>query len=52
MKGRLLTSDTFDVIVLGSGAAGQNVAADCARAGKRVAVIDKEPFGGTCALRG
>ena len=47
-----MTSDPYDVIVIGSGAAGQNVAADCARAGKRIAVIDRAPFGGTCALRG
>jgi glutathione reductase (NADPH) len=47
-----VTSDSYDVIVIGSGAAGQNVAAGCARAGKRVAMVDRAPFGGTCALRG
>ncbi|MBE0418088.1 MAG: FAD-binding protein [Coriobacteriia bacterium] len=46
-------SDTlFDVIVLGSGAAGQTIAAKCAKSGLSVAVVDELPFGGTCALRG
>jgi len=42
----------YDVVIIGSGAAGQTVAADCAKAGKRVAVVDRLPFGGTCSLRG
>ncbi len=42
----------YDVLIVGSGAAGQTVATDCAKAGKRVAVVDRLPFGGTCALRG
>lgn len=42
----------FDVLVIGSGAAGQTVAAACAREGRSVAVVDRLPFGGTCALRG
>lgn len=43
---------SYDVLVIGSGAAGQTVAAACAKAGKSVAVVDRRPFGGTCALRG
>ena len=42
----------FDVVVIGSGAAAQNVAPRCAQAGLRVAVVDRLPYGGTCALRG
>ena len=42
----------YDVLIVGSGAAGQTIAAACAKAGKRVVVVDRVPFGGTCALRG
>lgn len=42
----------YDVVIIGSGAAGQTVAAACAKAGKHVAVIDRRPYGGTCAIRG
>jgi glutathione reductase (NADPH) len=42
----------FDVIVIGTGVAGQTAAEELAEAGKRVAVIDKRDFGGTCLLRG
>src|SRR5947207_232020 len=45
-------TETFDLIVIGSGAAAQSVASRCRRAGWSVAMIDKGPFGGTCALRG
>ncbi len=45
-------TSTFDLIVLGTGEAGSAAATRCARAGWRVAIIDAEPFGGTCALRG
>lgn len=41
-----------DLVVLGSGAAGQSVAHPCRAAGWSVTVIDSRPFGGTCALRG
>jgi len=43
---------TFDVIVLGTGSAAQNVAYTCREAGWSVAVVDSRPFGGTCQLRG
>lgn len=45
-------AERFDVIVVGTGEAGSAVATRCAKAGRRVAVIDDEPYGGTCALRG
>jgi glutathione reductase (NADPH) len=43
---------TIDLIVLGSGMAGQAVAYTCRQAGWSVAVVDSRPFGGTCQLRG
>ncbi len=42
----------FDVVVIGTGAAGSTVASACAKAGRKVAIVDKRPFGGTCQLRG
>ena len=42
----------YDVVVIGSGTAAQNVAPSCARSGLRVAVVDRLPYGGTCAQRG
>ena len=45
-------SEQFDLIVIGSGAAGGTAAVICSNEGFKVAVIDSSPFGGTCALRG
>src|SRR5713101_3810050 len=42
----------FDLIVVGTGAAGASAAFECRSAGWNVAIIDSRPFGGTCALRG
>lgn len=42
----------FDVAIIGSGAAATGVALACAEESQRVAVIDRRPYGGTCALRG
>ncbi|MCA1604938.1 MAG: FAD-dependent oxidoreductase, partial [Acidobacteria bacterium] len=42
----------FDLIVIGTGAAGGTAAYKCRKAGWAVAIIDSRPFGGTCALRG
>ena len=42
----------FDVIVIGTGAAGSTIAYECRAAGWEVAIVDSRPFGGTCALRG
>src|SRR5260221_13356562 len=44
--------DVYDLIVIGTGTAGQTAAGRVRRAGRSVAVIDHRPFGGTCALRG
>lgn len=42
----------FDLIVIGTGAAGSTVAHRCRTAGWQVAIVDARPFGGTCVLRG
>jgi glutathione reductase (NADPH) len=42
----------FDLVVIGTGSAASTVASKSRAAGWSVAVIDKRPFGGTCALRG
>ena len=41
----------FDVIVIGTGS-GNSIAQRCSKAGKKTAIIDSLPYGGTCALRG
>ena len=43
--------EKFDVIVIGTGS-GSSVAKRCAAAGKKTAIVDNQPFGGTCAIRG
>jgi len=43
---------TFDLIVIGTGAAAAGVASRCRGAGWSVAIIDSRPYGGTCQLRG
>ena len=45
-------TDSFDLVVLGTGSGGATPAAKCRAAGWRVAVVDDQPYGGTCALRG
>jgi glutathione reductase (NADPH) len=42
----------FDLIIVGTGVAGRTAAEEAAAAGLRTAVVDRRPFGGTCALRG
>lgn len=42
----------YDVLVVGSGSAGQSAASLLVRAGLKVAMADSRPFGGTCAQRG
>jgi glutathione reductase (NADPH) len=43
---------SFNLVVIGSGTAASVVASTCRSAGWSVAIIDSQPFGGTCALRG
>ena len=43
---------THDVIVLGAGPVGQNVAARCRAAGLSVAVVERELVGGECSYWG
>jgi glutathione reductase (NADPH) len=43
---------SFDLIVIGTGMGGSGPANRCRQAGWHVAVVDDEPYGGTCALRG
>ena len=45
-------SESFDLVVVGTGAGGSGPAFACRAAGWRVAVVDDQPFGGTCELRG
>ena len=45
-------NEEFDLIVLGTGAAGSTPANSCRAAGWRVAAVDDQPFGGTCGNRG
>jgi glutathione reductase (NADPH) len=42
----------YDLIVIGSGVAGGEVARTCRSEGRRVAIVESGPFGGTCPLRG
>lgn len=42
----------FDLVCIGTGSGASTVASQCRAAGWSVAIIDKRPFGGTCALRG
>ncbi|HEY2554065.1 MAG TPA: NAD(P)/FAD-dependent oxidoreductase, partial [Candidatus Cybelea sp.] len=44
--------DPVDLLVVGTGSAGTTAALRCARAGRRVAIVDERPYGWTCALRG
>jgi NAD(P) transhydrogenase len=47
------TADSFDLVCLGSGPAGQKAAIQAAKAGYRAAVVEREPqVGGSCLLSG
>jgi glutathione reductase (NADPH) len=43
---------SFDLVVIGTGSVGGTVAHRLKSKGRTVAIVDKRPFGGTCALRG
>ena len=47
-----MNTQTYDVVVIGTGTAGGTAAYQLQESGKRVAIVDAVPFGGTCALRG
>jgi len=47
-----MVNKKYDLIVIGTGSVGSSVAYQCRSEGWSVAIIDSEPFGGTCALRG
>ncbi len=44
--------EEFDVVVIGGGPAGENVAGRCADAGLRVALVERELVGGECSYWG
>src|SRR6185436_18983849 len=44
--------ESFDVVVIGGGTAGLVTASGCARLGRKVALIDREPLGGDCLWTG
>jgi len=46
------TIETFDLVVVGTGAAASAPISKCRAAGWRVAVVDDQPYGGTCSNRG
>src|SRR6201993_5469921 len=53
MGGRVTSSDSFDLIVIGCGPAGEKAGAQAAYFGKRVAVIERaEHMGGSCINTG
>lgn len=44
--------ESFEIVVIGTGEAGTTAAQRLAAKGKKVAIVDQRPYGGTCALRG
>lgn len=44
--------NSYDVIIIGAGPGGYETAVEAARAGKRVALVEKGSLGGTCLNRG
>ncbi|MEW6477323.1 MAG: NAD(P)/FAD-dependent oxidoreductase [Actinomycetota bacterium] len=47
-----MSTDTFDVIVIGAGPAGENAAGRCAEGGMSVAIVERELVGGECSYWG
>ena len=45
-------TQTYDLLVIGAGMAGVAAANKCSSQGWDVAIVDAQPYGGTCALRG
>ncbi len=46
------STEPFDLVVIGTGAGGSAPVSRCRAAGWRVAVVDDQPYGGTCEIRG
>lgn len=47
-----MQTHTFDTVVIGSGTSAYFAITALNKAGRKVAVVDELPYGGTCALRG
>ena len=47
-----MASEAFDAIVIGTGQAGPSLAVRMAGAGRRVAIVERKRFGGTCVNNG
>jgi pyruvate/2-oxoglutarate dehydrogenase complex dihydrolipoamide dehydrogenase (E3) component len=47
-----LTKHRFDALIIGSGQAGPSLAARFSNAGKKVAIVERKHFGGTCVNTG
>ena len=47
-----MNNQVFDAIVVGSGTSAYCAVDGLNKAGRRVAMVDERPYGGTCALRG
>src|SRR6266498_3557342 len=52
VSGGAALMETFDVIVVGAGPAGENAAGRCADGGLSVAIVERELVGGECSYWG
>lgn len=43
---------TYDFLAIGSGVAGTTAVIECAKNNLKTAIVDNQPYGGTCPLRG
>src|ERR1700728_3976996 len=51
MGGKSMTAQ-YDAIIIGTGQAGPSLAARLANAGRKVAIVERKLFGGTCVNTG